>query len=139
MDSQVYICHCINDKEIVSVLKACLEAEGIGVYCDDRVIRGGDPLQPESRQIIEQAKAFILVISPQAQDSKWVREETHYALQVAGDSETPLRIMPILINGAELGALKWLFPSETQPLEITDSPGSVAAVLPIILKGIGMG
>lgn len=137
MDSLVYICHCVSDKEMVSVLKAALEKEGVGIWCDERIIRGGDPLQPEARNAIENARAFVLVISPKAQSSKWVREETQFALQVAGENGEHPRILPILINGAEMGALKWLFPDDARPLEIENTPGSVAASMPQIIQALG--
>ncbi len=136
MNAQVYICHCISDKEMVSILRKGLEDQGILVYCDSRVIRSGDPLEPETRKAIESARAFILVISSNAQDSKWVREETQFALQIAGERGKPHFITPILINGAELGALKWLFPENSRHLEIDDTPGSLAGVMPDIIQAI---
>ena len=135
MNVPVFISHSIQDNEVVLELQKALVAQGLDAHTDARVIRDGDPLSSGTRQAIEQAQAFVLTISPSAYESEWVQHETRYALQIRNQRDD-FRFVPLLLNGAEMGALKWLFPGDTNPIHVDPNPEGIQKVLPDILASI---
>ncbi len=106
---------------------------------DSRVIRDGDPLTLQTREAIEKAHVFLLAISPDATNSEWVQQETQYALKVQKERKNNYHILPLLLKGADLGALKWMFPKETVAIPIESRPESIAEALPKILDALRPG
>ncbi len=139
MNVLVFISYCIQDKETVSELSRALKSQGLNVRADSRVIRDGDPLPPQTREAIEKAHAFILAISPDALDSEWVQHETQYALKIQRERRNNYHILPLLLKGADLGALKWMFPEETVSIPIQSQPKSITEALPKILDALRNG
>ena len=135
MKPEIFICHCVHDKEIVSNLEQIFVEEGFDTRTDLRVIRDGEPLQEPAKEAIQNASSFIIAISPDAPDSVWVQQETQYALQI--QKERPeYHILPLLLNGAQLGALKWLIPEDTHIIEMGSEPENIRKAWPEIFKAL---
>lgn len=134
--STVFLCHCIADKDIVSQLKLSLEAQGIQARDDSRVIRSGDTLPPHTKETLSNAQAFVLILSPTASESAWVQSETMQAIVLHRARGAGFPIIPILLNGAELGALKWIFTESIQPI-ILEPDKELTSLIPQIIYEVG--
>jgi hypothetical protein len=82
MNDHIFISHSTEDDEFVKELRETLENHGINSWVDSRELKGGDALLPEIQNAIENAAAFIVVMSFEALNSSWVYDETEHALKV---------------------------------------------------------
>ena len=135
MRASIFISHSRHDNEIVAYLQKALETAGFNTVSDQRILRDGEPLSPKNLRAIEEAHAFILTISPEAVQSSWVQQETQYALKVRGERKK-FPIVPLLLNGAELGALKWMFSDGIEAIRIEPNAEGVIKALPRVLEMI---
>ncbi|MEO7841444.1 MAG: toll/interleukin-1 receptor domain-containing protein [Anaerolineales bacterium] len=63
------------DQEFVTRLAGDLNAQVAGVWFDQSTIQLGQKWHDEIMEGIHECKAFVLVLSPDATESKYVREE----------------------------------------------------------------
>ena len=114
--TKLFISHSSHDDAFVRDLRAALADHGQAGWIDSRELRGGDPLWSEIQQAIEAASAYVVVVSPSALQSDWVSDELEYALKVQKKrGKDEFRVIPLLLDGAKLGAFKKHFGKE--PLE----------------------
>lgn len=103
----VFLSHSSADKPWVRKLKAALEARGLTVWLDEEQIAPGDLLVDAMETGIESAHTVVIVVSPEAVASGWVKEEYSRALALSVDKGHELRLIPVLLRRAELpGFLK---------------------------------
>jgi len=93
MSKKIFISHTTKDDDFVTELRKALENQGLDVWVDSQDLRGGDRLKVEIESAIKDAAAFIVVISPNVFNTKWVRQEVLFAL------ESNVTIVPLLIDG----------------------------------------
>ena len=134
MNNSVFICHCLDDADIVCRLQKSLEAKGFNARVDKRVIRSGEPLEEKTRAAIDAAGVFLLVVSKNANSSKWVQQETQYALKIRAERTAGLCIIPILLDDAELGALKWMIPDDAQSVSFAASDEGINQAMPQLMN-----
>jgi hypothetical protein len=72
MSAAIFISHASADDDFVKRLREALEREKLPVWDDARRLAAGDKLLPEIKKAIEQARAFLVVLSPKTQNSGWV-------------------------------------------------------------------
>ena len=78
--SHVFLSYARADGSFVSQLQADLQAGGISVWIDHEDIQPGTPDWEDSlRQAIRQAAAVVLVASPSARSSRYVKDELRIA------------------------------------------------------------
>ncbi len=77
---KVFISHASKDKDFVDRLVSDLAAQGVPVWYDKLDVRLGDSIPGKINSGISEAKYFLIVLSPAAVESKWVREEMNAAL-----------------------------------------------------------
>ena len=82
MAKDIFISYSRRDQEFVSRLASDLNAHVAFVWFDRSTIQPGQKWHDEIMEGIQQCKAFILVLSPDAMESKYVREELKMALQL---------------------------------------------------------
>jgi hypothetical protein len=119
--TQLFLSHSSTDDPFVRDLRAALADHGQEGWIDSRQLRGGDPLWPEIEQAIEAATAFVVVVSPAALQSKWVRKELRHALKLReqrGREQFP--VIPLALDGTRLGVLEepittWQWPASSWP------------------------
>src|SRR5437016_14487921 len=98
--SKLFISHSSKDDAFVRELQQALADLEQDVWIDSRELRGGDPLWTEIQKGIDNASAYAVVISTDAQQSKWVGKELRHALDVQkqrGKDQFP--IIPLSLNG----------------------------------------
>ena len=77
---KVFISHSSQDKEFVERLVADLATRSIPVWYDKLDLRVGDSVPGSINTGLADAKHFLIVLSPAALDSAWVREELNAGL-----------------------------------------------------------
>ncbi len=93
----IFISHASKDDGFVKELRLALEAQGLTVWVDSRNLRGGNKLEPEINNAIEQARQVIVVLSPNTVNSPWVRKEISRALKVEKQrKDDGYRVIPLL-------------------------------------------
>jgi hypothetical protein len=82
MSTDIFISYSRRDQEFVTRLASDLNDHVAGVWFDQSAIQAGENWHEEILQGIHECKAFVLVLSPDAMQSKYVREEVDTALQL---------------------------------------------------------
>lgn len=82
MSKDIFISYSRKDQEFVSRLAADLNEHVAGVWFDQSTIRAGQKWHDEIMEGIRECKAFVLVLSPDATQSHYVREELDSALEL---------------------------------------------------------
>jgi hypothetical protein len=98
----VFLSHNSIDKPWVVQLKDDLIRYGLKVWLDKDEIRPGDLFAEALEAALENCKAIALIISPQAMDSGWVKEEYYRALSLSKDKRLPLQLIPVILREAEV-------------------------------------
>lgn len=136
--NQVFISHASKDDDFVKQLHDTLESLDIAVWVDSRNLRGGVGLAPEINQAIEQARQFIVVLSPNTVNSPWVRKEIAKAVAVEQQRKADgYRVIPLLLPGIEPTALPLWFDEEPVGVKVQLTAGGLSEALPQILAMLG--
>ncbi|MGZ5445072.1 MAG: tetratricopeptide repeat protein [Thermoanaerobaculia bacterium] len=136
--SSLFLSHSSRDDGFVRDLQQALGDLDQDVWIDSRELRGGDPLWTEIQQAIESASAYAIVVSTDALQSRWVGKELRHALDVQkqrGREEFP--VIPLSLNGTQLGVLEELFGEEPIYIPVSSAAGGVDAALDAILVALG--
>jgi len=99
----VFLSHNSIDKPWVVQLKDDLIRYGLSVWLDKDEIRPGDLFAEALEEALENCRAIALIISPQAMDSGWVKEEYYRALSLSKDKQLPLQLIPVILREATGG------------------------------------
>ena len=135
--NQIFISHSTKDDEFVKALHQSLENQNLKTWVDSRELAPGDELNAKVKQGIEEAQAFIVVISQNAFNSTWVLKETKYALKIKKKRSEDYRIIPLLLEGVEPQALELYFKEVPKGLKVEIGPGGISQAMPQILAGLG--
>jgi hypothetical protein len=88
------------DEAVMRRVVDFLREQGINVWVDNEKLVPGTPIwEEEIEKAIIGAGAFVVLLSPDAKKSPWVRREISYA------EDNWIRIFPILITGDERNAI----------------------------------
>jgi tetratricopeptide (TPR) repeat protein len=130
----VFISHSSKDDAFVRKLRQALEDLGIEVWADSERLSGGDLLTSRIQRSIENVDHFLVVVSLNALNSEWVPREIKHAQSVQKDG---YKIIPIMLPGIEIAAMRLLFPNEPVAIRIGEGPAAVTEALPQILDALG--
>ncbi|HLO31039.1 MAG TPA: toll/interleukin-1 receptor domain-containing protein [Anaerolineales bacterium] len=98
MSKDIFISYSRRDQEFVTRLASDLDAHVAGVWFDQSTIQAGQKWHDEIMEGIHECKAFILVLSPDAMESRYVREEINKALEL-GKTVFPVIYRPAKWTG----------------------------------------
>jgi hypothetical protein len=99
MGGNVFLSYCRDDRNYVDKLVGFLGESGVPVWFDDHRAPG-DQWLDELRRRVEEADAVVVVMTPAAEQSDWVRIE----IQQACDTGRP--ILPLLLDGEPFRSLR---------------------------------
>jgi len=131
--NNIFISHSTKDGVFVNVLRKSLENEGLDTSVDSRESALSDELEYETKQAIEQARAFIVVIGPETINSLTVLKETKYALEVRNKGGDGYKVIPLIREGVELVVLSTFFGKETIGTKIQIGSGGISEAISLIL------
>ncbi|MGB8658313.1 MAG: toll/interleukin-1 receptor domain-containing protein [Candidatus Zixiibacteriota bacterium] len=135
--NHIFISHSTKDDEFVKALRKSLEIQKLETWVDSRELAPGDELNAKVKQGIEEAQAFILVISQRAFNSAWVLKETKCALKIRKKRSLDYRIIPLLLEGVQPAALELYFREVPLGLKVNIGAGGISEAMPQILAGLG--
>ena len=136
--SKLFISHSFQDDAFVRDLRAALADHGHDAWIAPRELRGGDLLWPELQKAIDEASAFVVVVSPAALQSTWVGKELRHALDIQkqrGKDNFP--VIPLSLNGTNLGVLEEFFSEQPVYINVSSRTGGIEAAMIAILVAIG--
>lgn len=96
----VFLSHSSMDKPWVTQLAADLQRHNVRVWLDQAEMRPGETLVQALEAGLAQCRTVVLVVTPEALASPWVREEYHTAMTMAVAQDK--RLIPALLRQAEM-------------------------------------
>jgi len=136
--TKLFISHSSKDDAVVRELQRALADLGQDVWIDSRELLGGEGLWPTIRQAIEDASTYAVVVSTDALQSKWVGKELRHALALQKTrAKGKYPVIPLSLNGTQLGVLEQFFDEEPIYIPISSAAGGVEAALNAILVALG--
>lgn len=87
---RVFVSHSSKDREFALRLEASLEARDIQAWLDLRNLEGGEDFDKKIEAVILHCTCLLVILSPDAVESRWVRSEIHLAF----DHDIP--IIPVM-------------------------------------------
>lgn len=112
MNRDIFISYSRRDQEFVERLASDLHEKVAGVWFDQASIQVGQKWRDQIMDGIRACRVFILVLSPDAAESQYVREEVTKALELGKT------IIPIIYRPAKLSRELEVLVSETQYLDL---------------------
>lgn len=101
---KVFISHSSKDKPFVDRLVSDLTARAIPVWYDKFDVRIGDSITGSINDALAVSKYFLIVLSPDAVSSRWVKEELNAALMHQAVAQGTFMI-PVLLRDCSLPPL----------------------------------
>jgi tetratricopeptide (TPR) repeat protein len=133
----IFVSHSSKDDALVKALGKSLEIQGFEPWIDSRQLKGGDELDPEIKEAIKQARAFIVVLSLNAFNSPWILKEVKYARKVKKERGDDYPVIPLLLEGVEPAALNLYFEKEPVGIKVQMGPGGISEAMPQIFAALG--
>ncbi len=115
MSNEVFLSHSSQDRAFAERLVDVLRRHGIPVWYSRTDIRGSQQWHDEIGRALQRCEWFIVVLSPDAVDSMWVRRELVYCLQ---ENRFEGRIAPLLHRSCDYRKLSWTLP-QIQMIDFT--------------------
>jgi formylglycine-generating enzyme required for sulfatase activity len=100
---QIFISHATPDAEIAHRLAADLRADGWNIWIAPDSILPGEKWVEAINRGLEESAIFVLLMTPEAVQSRWVTSETNVAIEM--EHEGLLRFIPLQIKPCYLPAL----------------------------------
>ncbi len=92
---KVFLSYADSDRELARELAQRLAGAGIRVWWDDAEISAGENWAEAIERALREADALVVLLSPDAVRSRWVRREVDYAL---GAPRFARRIVPVQVK-----------------------------------------
>jgi len=106
---QVFISHSQKDRKLAKELSARLSAAGVMVWLADERVLPGDNLPLEVGKALQRSDAMVVLLSPDAVESRDVRSEIAYALS---SPKFEGRVVPVIVKPTK--TIPWLL--QTLPM-----------------------
>ncbi len=112
--TEVFLSHASADHVIAERLSLQLRTHGVPTFFAPDVLIGGQQWQDEILKALNGCDWFVVLLSPDAIESMWVRRETAVALM---DRRYENRIISLMCRSCDLGSLGWLKVSQIIPFQ----------------------
>lgn len=103
-----FLSHASPDRKLIERLAPVLEVAGVKYFYSKRHITGAQQWHDELGAALERCNWFILLLTPNAVRSVWVKRELLYALQASRYRD---RIAPLLFADCKVSKLSWTLPA----------------------------
>ena len=103
--AEVFLSHSSLDDPMPRNLATLLTRHGVPVFFSPENITGAQQWQNEVLGALQRCDWCLVILSPNAISSMWVKREVAYALQ---DPRYQDRIVPLKYRDCALGSLQWL-------------------------------
>ena len=92
---KVFISYAHSDEALVQKIVAILKEAGLEVWDDTREILPGDNWAEQVAQALKESEAMVVLLTPEATRSRWLRHEIEYAL---AEERYSKRLIPVLVG-----------------------------------------
>lgn len=100
---QIFISHAHQDAEVAQRLAHDLEAHGYDIWIAPDSIRPGEKWVEAVSRGLEESGIFVLLLSPEAVASRWVKTETNAAIEFEHEGE--IQFYPLMLKACRVPAL----------------------------------
>jgi MTH538 TIR-like domain (DUF1863). len=128
---EVFLSHSHNDLSATLRLATTLRRHGIPIWYSERNIAGAQQWVDEIGAALDRCDWFIILLTPNAVQSKWVKREVTYVLN---EDRYEGRIVPLLLKNCAYKKLAWPL-STLQMISFQSFPNGCRELL--ALWGIG--
>lgn len=104
---EVFLSHANLDHAQARRLRDVLLAHRVPVWFSPHHIRGAQQWQNEIGAALERCEWFMVLLTPRAVKSMWVKRELHYALS---EKRYDDHIVPLLFEPCQARTLSWALP-----------------------------
>src|SRR5438552_17969513 len=104
---EVFLSHASQDHAKAHRLRELLLAHSVPVWFSSHHIRGAQQWQDEIGEALARCAWFMVLLTPHAVKSMWVKRELGYALS---EKRYQRRIIPLLFKKCDIHALSWTLP-----------------------------
>ena len=123
---EVFLSHASKDRRVASSVAAVLRPHGIPVWYSETNLLGAQQWHDEIGAALARCDWFLVVLSPHATRSKWVKRELLYALRTPRYED---HIVPIRLRVCDTDRLSWTL-DDFQTVDFTgDSDSGFRALL----------
>ena len=105
---ELFLSHASPDREFVERLAGALDKADISCFYGKRPIASALQWHDELGEALANSNWFVLILTPSAVRSMWVKRELLFALQAIGYKD---RIVPLLVKKCEANKLSWTLDS----------------------------
>lgn len=113
---KVFISHTATDGDLARELASSLSAAGLEVWDSELETGAGENVPLRIGKALAEANAMIVLLSPAAMQSDWMRREWEYAL---GARQYDGRLVPVVVRPTE--AIPWIL-RELAPVVLYENP-----------------
>ena len=122
---EIFLSHASADRKAADAVATALRHAGLKVWYSQSHLKGAQQWHDEIGRALKRCDWFLLLLSPQAVKSRWVKLELTYAINQARYTE---RIMPELLRPCDYEALSWTLGS-IQKIDATAGLDAAIATL----------
>ncbi|MCB0187946.1 MAG: SUMF1/EgtB/PvdO family nonheme iron enzyme, partial [Caldilineaceae bacterium] len=132
MSTDIFLSYSHQDSDIMAKLRADLSRAGFSVWTDEGLEPGTASWQRAIRRALREARCMVVILSPDAEQSKWVEIELGWAERFG------LRIFPVLAKGEFDDAVPFSL-VHVQQVDIRTAYENVEiALLPTLQRHLGV-
>ena len=95
---KVYLSHASKDAALARKVATALRADGLFVWNVEEEVLPGDNWAEKTSQALKDSEAMVVLLTPEALESRNVRWEIDYAL---GDESYSHRLIPVIVGNLE--------------------------------------
>ena len=95
---KVYLSHAYKDADLAKKVATVLKADGLNVWNVEDEILPGDNWAEKTSQALKESEAMVVLLTPEALESRNVRWEIDYAL---GEESYSHRLIPVIVGNPE--------------------------------------
>ncbi|MFH5804846.1 toll/interleukin-1 receptor domain-containing protein [Alienimonas sp. DA493] len=132
MPAEVFLSHSSADREFVKDLAELLRRHGVPVWYSGTEIVGAQQWHDEIGAALARCDWFVLVLSPDAVNSMWVKRELQFALR---QNRFDGRIVPLLRRECDYDALSWTLGA----MQFVDCKRGLKVAGPDLMRVWGLG
>ncbi|MGO8672622.1 MAG: toll/interleukin-1 receptor domain-containing protein [Capsulimonadaceae bacterium] len=108
LPSELFISHSSADHDFVTRLVRVLRGHNVPLWYSSTNIQGAQQWHDEIGAALTRCDWFLLVLSPRAVASRWVKRELMFALQ---QDRFESRIVPVVYQACDVNQLSWVLSS----------------------------
>lgn len=99
-ESDIFISYATDTKPFAEQLAQALQQQGFHAWADFKDLRPGQVFRNELERALDNARSFLILVSPASRASAWQDAEWRAAL-VKVWSDSNKRMIPVVVGGAE--------------------------------------